>query len=98
MNRALLINYNLLTPGQKYAPLIELIKSSGTYCYLGGSVWAIVTTRTPQETVQAIRRVIDSNDQVIVLDVTNDSWWSAGYSQEVVDWLKNNLAVGARSY
>jgi hypothetical protein len=87
----LMIGYDLNRPGQDYAALIERIKSHGRWWHHLDSTWFVVTSLTPNEMCEELRRYIDSSDELLVLDVTRDSWWGVGFEQRAYDWLKENL-------
>jgi hypothetical protein len=98
MPSAILINYNLKSTSKQYGPLVEKIKSYGTWCNLGGSVWVVVTTQTTAQVQQALTPYIaSSGEQLICIDVTNAAWTGEGYTETQFNWLKQNLPQRATS-
>jgi hypothetical protein len=88
----LVIGYDLNRPGQSYRPLIERIKNHGSWWHHLDSTWFVVTSLTPTQMRDDLRRYIDSSDELLVLNVTHDSWAGVGFEQRAYDWLNNNLA------
>jgi hypothetical protein len=87
---ALLITYDLDKPGQKYTGLHEAIKSLGTWWHYLESTWIVVSSQTPGQASDTLTTHIDANDNVLVIDVTNDRY--AGWlSQDAWDWLKRHI-------
>lgn len=89
----LLIGYDLNRPGQKYDDLIEFLKSEGTWWHCLDSTWLVRTPRTVTQMRDAIKQYVDANDEVLVLDVTGDSWATFGISDKGNTWLKQQLAA-----
>ncbi len=76
---AVLVTYDLITPGQKYAPLIAKIKSFGGYAHVGGSVWLVSGWNlTAQKVVDGLRAVLDDNDTILAVPVKK---------ADIVGWL-----------
>lgn len=86
------IGYDLNTPGQDYSSLIKEIKAlaNGHWHHLD-STWFIRTEKSTTEVRNALRAHIDSDDELLVLDVTGDGWASAGLSKSANDWLHKYL-------
>jgi len=82
--------YDLNTPGKDYAPLIEGIKSYGTWWHHLDSTWLVKKEGT---TAAAIRNqlmtLVDKNDEVLVFPVGED-WAGAGFKEEAYKWLHTN--------
>lgn len=72
----LFISYDLNTPGQKYDQVGEAIKKLGSWAKVQKSFWYVNTSISRQEALRRVWAVMDSNDSLIVVDVTNkDAVW-----------------------
>lgn len=87
----LLVGYDLHKPGQDYPGLIDFLKSSGTYWHNLDSTWFIRTSLTAAAMRDKVMGYVDGNDEVLVLDVTGDTWASYGLAKEANDWLQKYL-------
>jgi CRISPR/Cas system-associated endoribonuclease Cas2 len=87
----LLVGYDLNRPGQNYADLTKFLKSHTTWCHPVDSTWLVVTSKTTSELRDEIKRFIDSTDDVLVIDVTGDSWSTFGMSSDVNGWFHTNM-------
>lgn len=90
--KAVLVTYDLITPGQKYAPLIEKIKSFGGWVHIGGSVWLVSQWNlTAQHVVDELRTVLDDNDRLFAVPVKKAD--IAGWlPQGNWDWINSDAA------
>ena len=86
-----LISYDLMTPGQDYDELHDAIKSEGTWWHHLQSTWFVVSQKTSADLRSKLNSHIDSNDKIIVVNVTGDGWAAMGFPQEAYDWLKANM-------
>lgn len=90
--KTLLIAYDLNTPGKDYKNLIAKIKElANGYWHHLDSTWLI---RTPLTTVQLRDRLtplMDSTDELLVVDVTGDAAAWAGIAKSGSDWLQKYL-------
>jgi hypothetical protein len=66
----LLITYDLDKPGQDYNAIHAKIKSLGRWYYPQQSVFYIHTGLSPEQAHNAIATVMDSNDKLIVVNIT----------------------------
>jgi hypothetical protein len=91
MTTTILIAYDLNTPGQDYADLIEKIKSIGTWWHHLDSTWIVKTSQSAASVRDALLALIDSNDELLVVDITTTSaaWW--GFNDRGNQWLKDNV-------
>jgi len=89
----LIISYDLGLPEtyEDYKFLIKYIKSYPNWAKPLQSVWLIRTTKTSGQVRDEIKAKIDSNDKVLVMDVTKTGWATFNVSKEVTDWMKKNL-------
>jgi len=86
-----LVGYDLHRPGQNYEELIEFLKSQGTWWHALDSTWIVVTDHSASGLRDEIKRLIDGNDDVLVVDVKGDSWASYGLSDTANKWLKEHV-------
>lgn len=88
---ALLVGYDLNRPGQDYGELVKFLKAQTSWWHALDSTWIVVTSRSTSELRDEIKRFIDSNDEVLVMNVTGDAWASFGFSDEINKWLKEHV-------
>ena len=79
--RSLLVGYDRKEPGQKYQELSDEIKSSKGWWHHLDSTWIVRTQETPVELRDRLNVHLDSNDKLLVLDVTGDDIAWTGLSQ-----------------
>lgn len=70
------ISYDLNSPGQNYDAVISRIKELGSWAKIHKSFWYVNSSYTPNQAVDHIKTALDANDQVYVVDATNNvaSW------------------------
>jgi len=85
----LLIGYDLNNQ-KNYDGLIESIKSLGKWWHYLDSTWLVVTTQTPKEVRDRLNAYLDSDDELLVIDVTGRSRaWNGGFVESAQNWLSN---------
>jgi hypothetical protein len=90
--KTLLISYDLQTPGKDYTKLWEYLRSYSTRAKPLESVWLIKTDKTAKEIKKLIRdNYVDSNDKILVIDVTGAAASWNNLSAQVSTWIKDNL-------
>ena len=87
---AYIVTYDLSLPGRSYSDLYNRIKAYGLWAAITESSWMIVTSQSPAQIRDYLSPAIDSNDKLFVGGPVNQAAW-IGLSQEVSDWLRNNL-------
>lgn len=81
----LLITYDLMSPGQKYEPLHEAIKSAGTWWHHLESTWLVETNLTPKQWYEKLAPFLDQNDNILIIEVKQNYWgW---LPQKAWDWI-----------
>lgn len=87
-----LISYDLIRPesSPEYTRLINLIKTATTWAKPLESLWLIKSNLASAEIMNQLRTVIDANDKILIIEVTND-WISLNLAKEVIDWMKSGL-------
>ena len=86
----LFISYDLNSPGQDYAVVIEAIKSLGNWAKVQKSLWYVKSACTASAAVEKIWPKMDKNDSLIVIDTTNKTAAWQGVSDEVSNYLQAN--------
>ncbi len=87
----LLVGYDLKKPGQDYDPLIDKLKSFGTWWHHLDSTWLIKTEHTPKAVRDVLKPLIDANDELLVIDVSGRAAAWMGFNQRGSEWIKDNL-------
>lgn len=87
-----LISYDLIRPETlpEYIRLFNTIKSATFWAKPLRSVWLVKTTLSSAQIRDEIMKVIDANDKVLVIEVTNN-WAAYGLPKAVTDWMKQGL-------
>lgn len=92
--RTHLISYDLGVPetSADYKRLIDHIKSIGsTWATPLKSQWLVVSSQTTAQIRDEITPLVDSNDKILVIEVTDDDWSSRNLPKEVTDWMTANM-------
>ena len=84
-----IITYDLSQPGRNYADLYARIKSYPAYAMITESSWAVATDRSPEAVRDHLVPALDRNDTLFVSTLGDSEW--AGLSDEISNWLKENL-------
>lgn len=93
--KVFLIAYDLIKPEKDYADLINAIRGiSGYWCHVQKSLWMVKagSSATAASIESIVAGATDSNDKVLVVDVTADAMAWVNLSQEISDWIKANFA------
>jgi hypothetical protein len=89
--------YELQKPGQNYDVLYETIKTAQSWCHPMTSHWLIRTELSVQTWYDRLRKVMDQNDYLFVVDITGQS--RLGWLPSVAcDWLRENEYKKAVNY
>ena len=84
-----LVTYDLKAPGRNYQPVYDYLNRF-TRCKGLESVWLIQATLSAEQIRDALRAVVDTNDVVFVLQVTQEAMW-ASWRYSYADWLNDPL-------
>ena len=87
--RTLLVGYDLNKQPESYADLIAKLKSFGTWWHGLDSTWLIRSDHTVAQLRDELMAFLDRDDELVLLDVTGDSWGSYGLTKELSDWVAN---------
>lgn len=81
-------SYDLKKPGRNYDELYGTIKSAPSWAHAMDSLWFIRTGESVDMWSDRLRGVMDTNDDLFVVDITNQhrqGWMS----QKIWNWLNN---------
>lgn len=81
-----LITYDLHKVGRDYRPVDELLTRAGAIHPMG-SVWLIDTNSSSGQLRDALKVVVDGNDEVFVTRLAPQDWASYNFDQSAVAWL-----------
>ena len=84
--RTIQINYDLRSPGRDYQPVYDYIRSLGTSTRPLESLWLVRTNKTVSEVRDDLKHTVDTNDEILVIDVTAD-WWATNFKDNSTDWM-----------
>jgi hypothetical protein len=86
----LMVGYDLNKPDQDYEKLIDYLKSLGTWWHHLDSTWLVVTNMSAKELRDKLKTLIGAADELLVMDVTDDIWATAGFTDKANNWLQQN--------
>lgn len=91
--KTFLISYDLGVPetSPDYKKVIDYIKSLGMWATPLKSQWLVVSGKSASDIRDDLHSLTDSNDKILVLDVTSDDWATSRIASAVTDWMKTNL-------
>jgi hypothetical protein len=83
------VSYDLNKSGQNYNALYDEIKRSPGWIHALDSLWFISTNENATEVSARIKRVVDQNDNYIVIQLIGN--YNGWLPQNVWDWLHTHL-------
>jgi len=86
-NAVLLVSYRLSKPDQEYNGLIDRLKSLESWWHHLESTWLVITNLSAAQLRDSLVKHIGSSDDLLVVDITDDDWATAGFTREATDWL-----------
>lgn len=91
------VSYELRKPGQDYDVLYETIKTAQSWCHPMTSHWFIRTEQSVDAWRDKLRRVMDQNDYIFVVDITGQA--RQGWLPKVAwEWFNENEYKRAANY
>ncbi len=87
MANNLFISYDLYEPGKDYGTVGSAIKQLGPWAKVQKSFWYVKSRLSAQQAAEHVRRSMDANDSLIVVDSTNDQAFWYNLSPEVANLL-----------
>lgn len=93
MKNTILVSYDLMAPGKDYDKLWDHLKSYPDYIKPLESVWLLKTALSAEEVRDKISLYTDSNDRLLVINVTKDeaAWRNLIGGAAHTKWIKENL-------
>lgn len=82
------VSYDLKKPGQNYAGLIDELKKCAEWWHYLGSTWLVTTNESVHQLSARLRQVIDKNDDLLVIGITNDH--DGWLPPDAWPWIKRN--------
>jgi len=86
------INYDLRKPGRDYQPVYDYIKSFPDWARPLASLWLVRTTKAASAVRDELNRLVDTNDEVAVFNVT-DVAWATNFSDASTEWMYQNMSA-----
>ncbi|MFC6486881.1 CRISPR-associated protein Cas2 [Nitratireductor sp. GCM10026969] len=84
------ISYDLYKPGQNYENVIAKIKTLGGWAKIHKSFWYLDTPLSAEEVARAVWYVMDQNDSLYVVDVTNNMAHWYNISPEASQYIQQH--------
>jgi hypothetical protein len=81
------VSYDLRNPGRDYGELYRYLNQF-EHCHPLESLWLIDTAEAPSEVRDQIADIIDTNDGVLVIDVTGRASAWQKLNDACGDWIK----------
>jgi hypothetical protein len=92
MTRTIQIHYCLKSPNGNYEAISNYIKGFGTWAHVHESLWFARTSKSVGTVRNELNQIVRVGDRVVVLDVTGDSW-ATNFSDEITEWMHNQMGV-----
>lgn len=87
-----LIAYDLKSPGRDYASLTAAIKGlSGTWWHHLDSTWLLHSNLSVAQVRDRLKLELDSNDELLVIDVTRRPRAWSGFNERGSSWLRSSF-------
>ena len=86
-----LVTYDLHRPGQNYSSLFDAIKSIGEWWHYLESVWLVKTSWNAAQVGEVLRKHIDENDRLLIVDITGDAT-NGWLEQKAWDWINTHIS------
>lgn len=87
MANNLFISYDLYEPGKDYGTIGSTIKQLGSWAKVQKSFWYVKSNYTAKQAAEHVRRSMDTNDSLIVVDASNNEAYWYNLSPEVARFL-----------
>ncbi|GIP78855.1 hypothetical protein ACQ7C6_12320 [Lactiplantibacillus plantarum] len=93
MSKPFMISYDLDSPGQKYEDLKNCIEKdiSGPWCHYEESLYLLRSSLTPYEMIKKLKPFLDSNDSVIITEITKN--WSGWVTKKQRAWINEHIFI-----
>jgi hypothetical protein len=97
MHRTIAIHYYLKSPGGNYATVDAYIETLGTWAHIHESLWFVRTTKTVSEIRDELAARLRTQDRILAVEVTGDSWASSNLNDDVNEWMHTNMETVRRA-
>lgn len=88
----ILINYDLRSPEKNYQALWDHLQTYSGFVKPLESLWLIKTGKSAKEVRDTITNsYIDSNDRLLVINITSDAAAWGGLTDKHSMWIKDNI-------
>ena len=87
----LLVSYDLIAPSRNYEPLREFLESHSSWAKPVQSLYLVKSSKSAKLLRNDLTSFLDTNDKIIVINVTSDGAACTGLGEKGSDWIKNNL-------
>jgi hypothetical protein len=77
--------------GETYDQLIASIKTLGTWWHHLETIWIVKCSRTPLQILSLLRPRISNDDQLLVIDISDDTAEWLGINEPGNKWLRHNI-------
>jgi hypothetical protein len=94
VTKTIQINYDLRQPGRNYDAVEAYIKAFPAWAHPLKSLWLVRTDKTASTVRNEMNTHVDANDQVLVFDVTGDSW-ASNFSDSTIEWMQTNMGIAS---
>jgi|GEM_PF-575181 len=88
--RRVIIVLDIAAPQRDLQKLTGEIKALGNWWHCLGHVWIVQTPLAVKEMRDRLRRRLESEDRLLILEVNGEAAW-AGFAGESAGWLKDHL-------
>lgn len=89
MNKVLIISYELTNPAVSHEPLVQRIKSLGSWARLTNSSYLLLTQYDPVQVRDHLCQVMHTGDKIYVGVGSSPSAWT-GMPNDVSQWIHQN--------
>lgn len=81
-----LVSYDLSSPKRNYNDLYKRLESYDEWAHIMQSTWCIETTRSATDVRDHLKKVIDADDHLIVVEF--GASWASWLNSDMNDWIK----------
>ena len=83
------VSYDLSQPERNYEKVAKAIKECGHWAKVQKSFWYVRANMTMADVFAQIRKALDSDDKLIVVDVTNNNaTWTPNHDPKVIELIR----------
>lgn len=82
-----MVSYDLRAPGRNYQPLYDALTNAKAVKALQ-SLWFLDDPKPSTQVRDILRGLVDANDGILVIEITNSNWATVQLLPGAVDWLK----------